>query len=267
MHEWILEYSVPDFARLVTRCDPSVRPQAHIRDMTVKWSVGCLRLIQSMLYTGQLEPCSLPDNIENRWGLEYLTELLTFSHSFDLMDWLSHFSEFINACVGHYALGAVAMLESQETYNGFLQWMRQIGRDCGVRDSVLLACCVYSKQRWGVDPRPSFGWLNGLMNAIPLLPTHSLLISVDQDDVTLMSPRLDLAWPGRASGSMNAVPAYCLVCRCHEPRLRNLQFPQFPHQSCFHSGGATMLVTKGVCKSCTANLSSTMIAQSVLGPI
>jgi hypothetical protein len=166
-------------------------------------------------------------------------------------------------------LGGAAMMESQQTYNSFLLWMRQIGRDCGVRDSVLLSCCIYSQIRWGPDARTEMVWLNSLMAALPLMTTHALRISVDQDDVTVMCARLERHRQGRASTVITAQEVKaaaaeaveCRLCLTHEPRLRHVQFPVRPHQNCHHMVRQRRHETSGVCRTCTARKSVTRVAK------
>jgi hypothetical protein len=137
-----------------------------------------LRLVQQMMYQGNMNLCSLQRvDPTHPFGLQDLSELFMFCQQIGLLTWLTEFVPFLNATICYYALGAPAMKETAPVYNEFIHWLA-IVQKAGFLNSVCYACVVYSQHRWGWQdvqsqgPNEQLHWLAAMMRKITSIPAH-----------------------------------------------------------------------------------------------
>jgi hypothetical protein len=178
MHVFILEFACPEFSTVVGYQRSAAASNGE-RFIPCSQSTPVLRMVQTMLYTGDIVPCSEGRDGNTPFNLRTLSELFMFTQQFDLLGWLASFELFLNAAIIFYGLGASAMLETQTSYNEFLAWLRVV-QPVGIKDAVALGCLTYSHTRWGSEG-VHLDWLLAAMERLEYRHGHA--ISARKTDV------------------------------------------------------------------------------------
>jgi hypothetical protein len=205
MHAFILEFACPEFSTVLGAQRTAA---SSTRDQCIPClqSTPVLRMIQTMLYTGDIVPCSEGRDGQTPFNLRTLRELFMFTQQFDLLGWLAHFELFLNAAIIYYGLGVAARLETQASYNDFLAWLRVV-HPVGIKDAVALGCLTYSHARWGTEG-VHLDWLLAAMERLEYAQVHVISTRKTKEEAPTVWQSIGVSASGGPSAGLcsQAIP-------------------------------------------------------------